>query len=321
VPMLYKRQEGNNKHRWYWSAEAEMYKADPLFADERARLEGEIGETPDPDAVMLLWKYGDSLRGYPPFFSALDWGAANTLLAGNLQSYVKAITAIVGKYKGKMTATDITRVKNEVASNLSRTAGLPPPTGSMRVEGEGGPEYSLLNVPSGGAEIFKAGFEVSRLMVSAATGTPIHWLGDPSTGNLATATAMELAQLKDFTGWQQWFIGCYDNLFRTIARLEGVKIDTSRFIEIDFPDLTQDDFAAKSVGLSTLKTAGGMSDKDFARQVAYLCQSDDVEGWVERATEEVDSAEAVLTTMAEHQPMRFVAMFRKTAKALEDKAK
>jgi hypothetical protein len=131
---------------------------------------------------------------------------------------------------------------------------------------------------------------------------------------------MELAQLKRFAGWQQWWIGCYDELFRTIARLDGIKTDTAKFIEIDFPALTQDEFATSAAGLAALKSQpGSMSDEDFARQVAYLCQSDDIEGWVTRAMTEANSAEATLTTMAEHQPMKFVAMFRKTAKAIEAK--
>jgi hypothetical protein len=172
IPMLYKRQEGPAKHRWYWSAEAEVYKDDPSFVAERQRLIGVVGaESPIDDAsVLILWRYGDGLRGYPPFYAALDWGGAHTIVAGNLQSYIKAVTAIVAKYKGQMTATDIARVKREVGSNLSQTRGLPPPTGSVRVEGQGGAEYSLLNVPAGGADIFKTGFEVSRLMVSADTG-------------------------------------------------------------------------------------------------------------------------------------------------------
>jgi hypothetical protein len=132
---------------------------------------------------------------------------------------------------------------------------------------------------------------------------------------------MELAQLKDFTGWQQWFVGCYDNLFRTIARLDGITTDTARFIEIDFPALTQDDFAAKSMGLSTLKASGGMSDEDFVREVAYLLQSDDVEGFVKRAMAQDESIEADMVAMAEHQPMRFVSLYRRSASKIVAKVK
>jgi hypothetical protein len=40
-------------------------------------------------------------------------------------------------------------------------------------------------------------------MVAAATGIMEHYFGDPSTGNLATSTAMELPMLKQFEGRQQ----------------------------------------------------------------------------------------------------------------------
>lgn len=41
-----------------------------------------------------------------------------------------------------------------------------------------------------------------KLMVCAGTGVMLHYYGDPSTGNLATADAMELPMLKMFTSYQ-----------------------------------------------------------------------------------------------------------------------
>jgi len=188
----------------------------------------------------------------------------------------------------------------------------------MRVEGEG-QDWQFLNAPAGGQQLFHESFETSRLMVAAATGIPVHYFGDPATGNLATATAMELPQRKRFEGWQQWFVGQYDNLFRSLAALEGVKVNTAQFIEIDFPALTQDDFASKATGLAALKMAGGISDEDFAREVAYMVQTDDVEGFVERAMSGTEGPEEQLLAMAENQPLKFAGLFRKTARKLEDK--
>jgi hypothetical protein len=55
-----------------------------------------------------------------------------------------------------------------------------------------------------------------KLMVSAATGIMLHYYGDPSTGNLATSTAMELPMLKMFNSYQQFWIEVYQDIFSIV---------------------------------------------------------------------------------------------------------
>jgi hypothetical protein len=51
----------------------------------------------------------------------------------------------------------------------------------------------------------------------AATGIFEHYLGDPSTGNLATATAMELPMLKMFESWQRLLASIYVAIFDLVV--------------------------------------------------------------------------------------------------------
>jgi hypothetical protein len=52
-----------------------------------------------------------------------------------------------------------------------------------------------------------------KLMVSAGTGIMLHYFGDPSTGNLATSTAMELPMLKMFASYQALWQDAYRDIF------------------------------------------------------------------------------------------------------------
>jgi hypothetical protein len=51
-----------------------------------------------------------------------------------------------------------------------------------------------------------------KLMVSAGTGIMLHYFGDPSTGNLATSTAMELPMLKMFESYQALWQDAYRDI-------------------------------------------------------------------------------------------------------------
>jgi hypothetical protein len=78
-----------------------------------------------------------------------------------------------------------------------------------------------------------------KLMVSAGTGIMLHYFGDPSTGNLATATAMELPMLKMFQGYQKLWKDTFRDLFAIF--LEEDPEQEQAVINIDLPPILADD--------------------------------------------------------------------------------
>jgi hypothetical protein len=78
-----------------------------------------------------------------------------------------------------------------------------------------------------------------KLMVSAGTGIFLHYFGDPSTGNLATATAMELPMLKMFGAYQQYWKDAWRDLFSIV--LEEGPDDDAADILLTLPDIIEDD--------------------------------------------------------------------------------
>jgi hypothetical protein len=78
-----------------------------------------------------------------------------------------------------------------------------------------------------------------KLMVCAATNIMLHYFGDPSTGNLATATAMELPMLKSFTGYQRLWTDAIRDIF-TIVLDEQADAE-QKTIDIDLPPILKDD--------------------------------------------------------------------------------
>ncbi len=61
-----------------------------------------------------------------------------------------------------------------------------------------------------------------RQMAGIGSGVFEHYLGDPSTGNLATATAMELPMLKQFEFGQQFWVDVYGEIGNFVV-LQGIR--------------------------------------------------------------------------------------------------
>ena len=76
-------------------------------------------------------------------------------------------------------------------------------------------------------------------MVCAGTGIAEHYFGDASTGNLATATAMELPMLKMFSGYQVFWKEAWRDLF-AIALQEDIDSEPAQ-ITLTMPAILEDD--------------------------------------------------------------------------------
>jgi hypothetical protein len=105
-----------------------------------------------------------------------------------------------------------------------------------------------------------------KLMVSAGTGIMLHYFGDPSTGNLATATAMELPMLKMFESYQQLWADAYRDLFSVVLDED---LDTEpAIIDVDLPPILADDLQK----LGTFITAvAGVFPEVKVPEVLQMC--------------------------------------------------
>src|SRR5258708_21449394 len=86
----------------------------------------------------------------------------------------------------------------------------------------------------------------------AGTGIMVHYFGDPSTGNLATATAMELPMLKMFMSYQVFWKDAYRDFF-SIVLDEPADAEPAEII-ITMPEILEDDLQPLGTFLTALTT-------------------------------------------------------------------
>jgi hypothetical protein len=94
--------------------------------------------------------------------------------------------------------------------------------------------------------------DLFKLMVSAGTGIMLHYFGDPSTGNLATSTSMELPMRKAFGAYRQLWIEFYEDLFSLVLARHGLADEK---VDIDLPPILDADIAALGQSLTAVKAA------------------------------------------------------------------
>lgn len=125
-------------------------------------------------------------RGVPELYRALDWHRAYCNAVSDLLTYSKA--AAMFAWTRKIGSAVERGVARAAAQLEGREA---PPTGSVHM----GTEHDMLepiNVQTGAISNIQQAARQSYLAAIRAYGFGEHWYGDASTGNLATATAMEL---------------------------------------------------------------------------------------------------------------------------------
>jgi hypothetical protein len=80
----------------------------------------------------------------------------------------------------------------------------------------------------------------------------LHYFGDPSTGNLATSTSMELPMRKAFGAYRQLWIEFYEDLFSLVLARNNMADEK---VDIDLPPILDADIAALGQSLTAVKAA------------------------------------------------------------------
>lgn len=190
-----------------------------------------IDQAVDPDnkSKKITWETGVVIyhaswdRIGPEFGNGLlncviDWSKEHRLFMYGRVAIIQALMKFAYKTNVKGGQAALTALQKKLQSSLVETgvAGAPErnPSNAPGANWLQNAGTDLTPMPrSTGAGDAQGDSNQLKLMVCAGTGIMLHYYGDPSTGNLATATAMELPMRKQFEGYQQYTKDMYGDLF------------------------------------------------------------------------------------------------------------
>lgn len=214
----YKRETANNKTLYYLDWTAGDEEAQMLSEQKDSKTNKQIGDNIEENVVIYHLPFDDmSKRGNGLLFTAVDWSREHRRF---MEARV-AITSALSKFAHKLTVKGGQSLLNQIKSKLESTYAQSGPTMVERQPqtAPGGTwmqnqAMELDQMPRAtGAGDARDDSDAIKLMVCAGTGIMLHYFGDPSTGNLATATAMELPMLKMFGGYQKLWMDAYRDIF------------------------------------------------------------------------------------------------------------
>lgn len=235
---------------WDFDEEADLKLIDPVGKKPFKFEDDVVLYHHDLDAME---KRGNSLLG-----SSSDWSREHRRFMAARVALTQALSrfAYKGTVKGGQKVID--GIRSKLESTFAQT-GLSGGTEHQPANAPGGTwlqndGINLEAMPRGtGANDAKSDADGLKLMVCAGTGIMLHYFGDPSTGNLATATAMELPMLKMFGAYQQLWKDTWRDLFSIV--LEENPDDEPAEISIEMPAIIEDDLAALGTFIGSVTAA------------------------------------------------------------------
>jgi hypothetical protein len=202
----------DSKDPWYYVRTWTMEKWDPTsgrrllttetayYPDWRYNPEGghptSIGDksvmVDQPVYHVAVNKLSDMKFGVSEVYASIDWAKAYKDFLSDWATIVRAYSRFAWQVTTKGGAAGVAAAKSRLGTTLSASSGRetnpPPATGSAFVATEG---VSVQPIKTAGATTDAEDGRRLLLMAGAGMGIFEHYFGDPSTGNLATATAME----------------------------------------------------------------------------------------------------------------------------------
>ncbi|MEE8524868.1 MAG: hypothetical protein V3T72_13115 [Thermoanaerobaculia bacterium] len=254
-PVFYKRQFMTPT-----GAQRTIYYLDWAYADVDA---DEVPLLKDEKGATIRWKskvfiyhlpFDDfAQRGNSLLGSVLDWCREHRRFMMSRVAITQALSKFALKLSLQGGASTLAAAKNQLKSTVDQETGEtnpPPVAGATWLENKAA---TLTAMPrSTGASESRDDSDLLKLMVSAGTNIMLHYFGDPSTGNLATSTSMELPMRKAFGAYRQLWIEFYEDLFSIVLVRHGMADEK---VDIDLPPILDADIAALGQSLTAVKAA------------------------------------------------------------------
>jgi len=286
-PWYYKRVYYARKYNMETGQYEEGHQQVVYYPDWNIRRpRGTIGGHPVEQGAYIYHVSVNKLTGMKfgvsEIYAACDWARAYKEFLENWASLVKSLQKFAWKKKTKGTQKQVENLAKQAQSSFQELEA-----GATAVMGQGN---DLEPVKTQGATISAQDGRHLKLMVSAATGIFEHYFGDPSTGNLATAKAMERPMELMFRDRQQLWKSIFQEILNFIIK-QSVKApqgllngevyqddqgyefiqlgndtegeERSKMINISFPELLEKDTHARVEAIINAFTHQGMQIKPF----------------------------------------------------------
>lgn len=202
--------------------------------------------------------------GWPALARAVDWIEFHKGMAGDLRTLIRALSTFITdttvKPGRKADILGIASMADKLIGQLARR----PTIGAEKLHGPQ-VETKPIDVKTGAASMTSEGMKDMVLMVSAATGIPYHYMGDPSTGNLATAKSMELPIIKKVRAFQSNLRTLYEGVLNFI--LQSKWGEQAGRVVTKYPPILERDMTEFMGGLQTAYQNGWVDD-DRASELA-----------------------------------------------------
>lgn len=238
----------------------------------------------------------DMEYGVSEIYAAIDWAKAYKDFLEDWYTIVKSLSKFAWKATSKSGATGMAQAKQVLEGAINggsnpMNSDLPGQAAQVWMSSD---NFDLAPMPKSGATVAVDDGRRALLMVCAATGIYEHYFGDPSTGNLATAKAMEQPMLLMFQERQELWTDVFNTILGYVinqsalkpgGKLRGIMSfndygesyvdmgDTDRSVDVKFPPILQEDVneridaIVKSVTLSGQTPANTIDLKTATTQM------------------------------------------------------
>jgi hypothetical protein len=184
-------------------------------------------------------------RGMPLLLPVIDWIDQYRRFLASRIAIVRALARFAWKNKVMGGAAAVAQVK-------AATEGKYPQAGSTWIENQGSNlEPIKTDTGASGAE---SDGRMIRNQICVGVGIFPHYMGDLETSNLATATAVELPMIKQFSAYQQIWSDVFQDIHSIVLEHNGVPED-KRFVDLDFPEIAPSDAVAALAAIQSLVAA------------------------------------------------------------------
>jgi hypothetical protein len=202
--------------------------------------------TPEENVRVFHLAFEDlGLRGNGLLFPVVSWSREHRRFMESRVALTQALAKFAWKLSAKGGQKVIDELQRKFQSSLktSGTIGVdrnPPPSSGASWAQNQGVDLEALPRVTGAGDARDDGNQL-KLMVAAGTNIMLHYFGDPSTGNLATAEAMELPMLKAFTEYQELWKDAWRDIFAIVLD-EDIDSEPAG-LQVELPQMLKDDLS------------------------------------------------------------------------------